>query len=50
MKAMVQLVPYLALVVIQDALELTEEFPENRVHAYLLKIPEFRYFKHLCMF
>lgn len=36
------LLDYLARVVVQDALELAEEFPDNPVHALLLEDDEFR--------
>lgn len=35
-------VPYLAVVVVQDALELAEEFPQPLAHQLLLKEPTFR--------
>jgi hypothetical protein len=43
MLGMPQLLDYLGRVVVQDALELAEEFPDNPVHAMLLQDDEFRY-------
>jgi hypothetical protein len=37
-----RLVPYLMVVVVQDALELAEAYPDNPVHVHLLKHPLFR--------
>ena len=37
-----RLMPYLAMVVVQDALELAEEAPENPVHKMLLQHPIFK--------
>lgn len=41
MQSMVPLLDYLATVVVQDSLELAEEFPENPVHKLLLHEEEF---------
>ena len=42
MKSMPLLLDFLARVVVQDALELAEDFQENPVHAMLLEDDEFR--------
>jgi hypothetical protein len=40
---MAKVMPYLAMVVVQDALELAEKFPDNPVHEILLQNAQFRY-------
>ena len=42
MKSVPAALDYLALVVVQDALEDAERYPENPVHALLLGSPLFR--------
>ena len=42
MRAVPEALQYLAKVVVQDALERAEKAPENRVHAFLLEMPEFQ--------
>jgi hypothetical protein len=44
MKSVPAALDYLALVVVQDALEDAERYPENPVHALLLGSPLFRCF------
>lgn len=41
MKSVALALEYLAVVVVQDALEDAEEYPENPVHALLLESPCF---------
>ena len=41
MKSVPAAMEYLAKVVVQDALELAERFPDNPVHALLLEEPAF---------
>ncbi len=41
MKAIPKVLRYLAEVVVQDALDLAEAFPDNPVHAFLLNNPDF---------
>ena len=41
-KGMCKAVPYLARVVVQDALELADDMPDNPVHSMLMEHPEFR--------
>ena len=41
-KRMVQVLKMGAVVVVQDALELAEKFPDNPLHALLLREPAFR--------
>lgn len=42
MRSVPQALDYLAVVVVQDALEDAEKYPSNPVHALLLKSPVFR--------
>jgi len=42
MKAVLQALEYLAKVVVQDALDLAEAYPANKVHAFLLADDCFR--------
>lgn len=49
MKSIPAALDYLALVVVQDALEDAERYPENPVHALLLGSPLFTRFSCLCM-
>ena len=43
MKGMPKVLEYLAVVLVQDALELAEKYPENPVHAHLLDHHLFEY-------
>ena len=42
MRSVPKALAYLAMVVVQDALELAERYPDNPVHALLLGQPAFR--------
>jgi hypothetical protein len=47
--SMVGLLEYLPTVVVQDALELARDSPDNPVHALLLQDPAFMYVFYLCL-
>ena len=40
-KSVIKVLKYLAKVVIQDAVEIADEYPENLVHKWLLDDPRF---------
>jgi hypothetical protein len=51
MRSVLAAMEYLALVVVQDALELVQEYPDNPVHKHLMEHAAFRYGQRLppCM-